>query len=47
MEKQHEIIVCGKRLLLTEEEYNKFKNAKPDKEFLEHCRKVSEMIGRK
>lgn len=47
MEKSYEIIVCGKRILLTKEEYDKFKNAKPNKDFLEKCGRVSKMIFRK
>ena len=42
MEKSYEIIVCGKRIFLTKEEYDKFKNQKPNKEFLEKCHRVSE-----
>lgn len=44
MEKSYEIIVCGKSIFLTKDEYDRFKNAKPDKEFLEKCRRVSETI---
>lgn len=47
MEKLYEIIVCGKRMFLTKDEYDKFKNEKPDKEFLDKCRKVSKMIFNK
>lgn len=44
MGKLYEIIACGKRMFLTKDEYDRFKNIKPDKEFLEECRRISETI---
>lgn len=36
----------GKVIEITKEEWNKFINAKPDKEFLDRCRKNSKMFKR-
>ena len=47
MENLYEIIVCGKSIFLTKEEYAKFKEAKPNRDFLNRVLEAAKIIGSK